>query len=79
MKSLPFYLNCEHIIRKSEGKYIRKTTKKTKLVTSNNATEISERPNYINDRSEMDNYKLDTVMGKIDDKKVFSNFVRKKN
>lgn len=69
MQSLPFYLDYEHIIRKSEGKYIRKTTRKTKSVTLNNATEIAKRPNYINDRSEMGHYELDTVMGKIDDKK----------
>ncbi|SYV97260.1 transposase [Mycoplasmopsis edwardii] len=35
----------------------------------NNATEIVKGPNYINDRLEMRHYELDTVIGKIDDKK----------
>ncbi|WP_322959053.1 IS30 family transposase [Mycoplasmopsis cynos] len=69
MQSLPFYLDYDHIIRKSEGKYIRKTNRKTKSVTLNNATEIIKRPNYINYRSEIGHYELDTVMGKIDGEK----------
>ncbi|WBP84243.1 hypothetical protein [Mycoplasmopsis edwardii] len=68
MQFLPFCSDYEHIIRKSEGKYIRKIIRKTKSVTLNNAIEIAKKPNYINNRSEIGHYELDTVMGKIDDK-----------
>ncbi|SYV97254.1 transposase, partial [Mycoplasmopsis edwardii] len=44
----------------------------------NNVTEISKRPNYIDDRSEMYHYELDTLMGKIDDKKCLVTLLERK-
>ncbi|WP_322962433.1 IS30 family transposase [Mycoplasmopsis cynos] len=73
-----FFLNFDHIIRKSEGKYVKKVKKSTKSVTLTHAIDISQRPEYINNRSEFGHYELDTVIGKINDKKCLVTLIERK-
>lgn len=67
IKKYPYFLEFDHIVKKSEGKYGTRKQKQTKPKTLKYATEISKRPDYINDRLEHGHFELDTVIGKIND------------